>query len=71
MTDKVLNIGDVLDSGGIGITHGSLSNPSGAELFPEVIRWAENLDTLGMLVWMVLPFEDARERGGGHQQVTS
>lgn len=61
-TDRVLTVGDAMDSGGVGITVGSRANPAGAALLPEVMKWAEGLDSLGMLVWMVLPFEDVRAR---------
>lgn len=60
-TDKVLTVGDALESGGVSRPC-SGKGPSTPELLPEVMRRAEGLDTLGMLVWMVMPFEDARER---------
>ncbi|CAG9998789.1 unnamed protein product [Clonostachys byssicola] len=59
-TDKVLTVGDVLESGGVSRSC-SGKGPTTPELLPEVMRRAGGLDTLGMLVWMVMPFEDARE----------
>uniref|UniRef100_A0A8H7NGW7 Uncharacterized protein n=1 Tax=Bionectria ochroleuca TaxID=29856 RepID=A0A8H7NGW7_BIOOC len=59
-TDKVLTVGDVLESGGVSRSR-SGKGPTTPELLPEVMRRAGGLDTLGMLVWMVMPFEDARE----------
>ncbi|CAH0053761.1 unnamed protein product [Clonostachys solani] len=59
-SDKVLTVGDVLESGGVSRSC-SGKGPTTPELLPEVMRRAGGLDTLGMLVWMVIPFEDTRE----------
>lgn len=61
--DRALTVGDALDSGGV-VSCTSPANPAGEALLPEVRRWAEGLDPFGMLVWMVLPFEEARARLG-------
>lgn len=61
-SSKALTVGDALNSGGVVATSGSRANPAGAALLPDVMKWAEGLDSLGMLVWMVLPFEEARAR---------
>jgi hypothetical protein len=60
-TDKVLTVGDVLESGGVSRPC-SGQEPTMPELLPEVMRRAEGLDSLGMLVWMTMPFQDAREK---------
>lgn len=61
-TNKVLTVGDLIESDEAGCFTNSKNNIRNTEVFPDVVKWCEGLDALGTLIWMVIPFEQFKRR---------
>lgn len=61
-TNKVLTVGDLIESDEAGCFTNSANNIRNTEVYPDVLKWCEGLDALGTLIWMVMPFEQYRRR---------
>lgn len=61
-TSKILTVGDLVESNEAGCFSNMRNNTRSTEVFPDVVNWCESLDSLGTLLFMVLPFYEHRQR---------
>lgn len=59
-SNKVLTVGDLLESDNGGSITNSRNNDRNNEVKPDVMKWCEGLDAMGSLIWMAMPFERYR-----------
>jgi hypothetical protein len=63
-TTKTLKVGDLLRLNEVGnfkdmsVSHGDL------DIVPDILAWCEGLDSLGSLLWMIVPFQQWRMTAG-------
>jgi hypothetical protein len=63
-TKKTLRVGDLLrlsetgDLKDVSLSHGQF------DVVPDILAWCEGLDSLGSLLWMVVPFQQWRRSAG-------
>lgn len=68
-TQKTLRVGDLLqlsEAGGLNdmsasSSHGGKGN---LDIAPDILAWCEGLDSLGSLIWMIVPFQQWRMAAG-------
>lgn len=59
---EVLTVGDLLELDNAGCFKNTWNNQHAYSKLPDAVSWCGNSDSLGMLIWMVLPFQRWRKR---------
>ncbi|KAF3057930.1 hypothetical protein CFAM422_012163 [Trichoderma lentiforme] len=59
---EVLTVGDLLELDNAGCFKNTWNNEHAYSKLPDAVSWCGNSDSLGMLIWMVLPFQKWRKR---------
>ncbi|KAL6895030.1 hypothetical protein GGI43DRAFT_429150 [Trichoderma evansii] len=61
-SQEVLTVGDLLELDNAGCFRNTWKNEHAYIKLPDAVSWCGNSDSLGMLIWMVLPFQKWRKR---------
>ncbi|KAL7936462.1 hypothetical protein V8C35DRAFT_295553 [Trichoderma chlorosporum] len=61
-SQEVLTVGDLLELDSAGCFKNTWNNDHEYSKLPDAISWCGNSDSLGVLIWMVLPFQKWRKR---------
>lgn len=61
-SQEVLTVGDLLELDSAGCFKNTWNNQQAYTKLPDAVSWCGNSDSLGMLIWMVLPFQKWRKR---------
>ncbi|EHK47303.1 hypothetical protein TRIATDRAFT_174804, partial [Trichoderma atroviride IMI 206040] len=61
-SQEVLTVGDLLELDNAGCFKNTWKNEHAYTKLPDAVSWCGNSDSLGMLIWMVLPFQKWRKR---------
>lgn len=61
-SQEVLTVGDLLELDNAGCFKNTWNNEHAYTKLPDAVSWCGNSDSLGMLIWMVLPFQKWRKR---------
>ncbi|KAM0261147.1 hypothetical protein ACHAQJ_002409 [Trichoderma viride] len=61
-SQEVLTVGDLLELDNAGCFKNTWNNEQAYSKLPDAVSWCGNSDSLGMLIWMVLPFQKWRKR---------
>ncbi|KAL7917923.1 hypothetical protein ACQKWADRAFT_331306 [Trichoderma austrokoningii] len=61
-SQEVLTVGDLLELDSAGCFKNTWNNEHAYSKLPDAVSWCGNSDSLGMLIWMVLPFQKWRKR---------
>jgi hypothetical protein len=59
-TNRVLTVGDLIESDEAGCFTNAKNNVHNSEILPDLMKWCEGLDALGTMLWMALPYEQYR-----------
>ncbi|UKZ49290.1 hypothetical protein TrVGV298_003535 [Trichoderma virens] len=59
---EVLTVGDLLELDDAGCFKNTWNNQQAYSKLPDAVNWCGNSDSLGMLIWMVLPFQRWRKK---------
>ncbi|KAL7913763.1 hypothetical protein GGI35DRAFT_224276 [Trichoderma velutinum] len=59
---EVLTVGDLIELDTAGCFKNTWKNEHAYSKLPDAVSWCGNSDSLGMLIWMVLPFQKWRKR---------
>lgn len=60
-SQEVLTVGDLIELDSAGCFRNTWKNQQTYTKLPDAVRWCGNSDSLGMLIWMVLPFQKWRK----------
>ncbi|CRG89279.1 hypothetical protein PISL3812_06315 [Talaromyces islandicus] len=63
-TKKALKVGDLLRLSEVGDLNDMSVSHDHSDVIPDVLAWCESLDSLGSLLWMVVPFHQWRMNVG-------
>ncbi|UKZ96384.1 uncharacterized protein TrAFT101_011175 [Trichoderma asperellum] len=61
-SQEVLTVGDLFELDNAGCFKNTWNNQQAYSKLPDAVSWCGNSDSLGMLIWMVLPFQKWRKR---------
>lgn len=59
-SQEVLTVGDLIELDSAGCFQNTWKNQEAYTKLPDAVSWCGNSDSLGMLIWMVLPFQKWR-----------